>query len=208
MLEKVSDFIVCDVLYKNEKISSEQKEVMTFGVTRILEDTPKYMIIFGICLYLNVLKELLLVLLVTATYKTFIGGAHARTNIICLLSSIVIFLTPIILPIYINLTNTVMYALYAIVCISSLYIIIKVAPGDTEEIPILKKKRRIKMKIKATIIFTSWYFSTMFINNMYNKQIILLTILLINLMATNTAYKLFNCKHSYESEEFKEYFNK
>lgn len=209
MLEKVSDFIVCDVLFKNEKISSEQKEVMTFGVTRILEDTPKYIIIFGVCLYFNFIKELLIVLLVTATYKTFIGGAHARTNLICLVSSLVIFLAPIVLPIHINLTNVAMYILYALVAISSLYIIIKVAPGDTEEIPILKKNRRNKMKIKAAIIFTSWYFSTIFIiNNVYNKQIILLTILLINLMATNTAYKLFKCKHSYESEEFAEYFNK
>lgn len=209
MLEKVSDFIVCDVLFKNETISSEQKEVMTFGVTRILEDTPKYTIIFGVCLYLNLLKELLLVLLVTATYKTFVGGTHARTNLICLVSSLVFFLGPILLPLYINLSNTAMYMLYALVCISSLYIIIKVAPGDTEEIPILKRKRRNKMKIKASIIFAIWYFSAIFIiNNMYNKQVILLTILFINFMATNTAYKLFKCKHSYESEEFAQYFNK
>ena len=51
MLEKVSDFIVCDMLYKNETISSEQKDVMTFGVRRILEDTPKYVAIFGVCAY-------------------------------------------------------------------------------------------------------------------------------------------------------------
>ena len=151
MLEKVSDFIVCDVLFKNEKISSEQKEVMTFGVTRILEDAPKYIIIFGIGMYLNFLKELLLVLLITCTYKTYIGGAHARTNIICLLSSLVAFFTPIVLPIYINLSNLAMYILYTLNCILSLYIIIKIAPGDTEEIPILKKKKRVKMKIKATM---------------------------------------------------------
>lgn len=209
MLEKVSDFIVCDMLFKNETISSEQKEVMVFGVRRILEDTPKYIAIFGICIYLNLLKELLLVFLVTATYKSYVGGAHARTNIICFVSSLFIFLTPIILPIYINLSNTVMYILYALVFISSVYIIIKIAPGDTEEIPILKKNRRNKMKIKASIIFAIWYFSAIFIiNNMYNKQVILLTILFINLMSTNTAYKLLKCKHSYESEEFAEYFNK
>lgn len=209
MLDKVSDFIVCDMLFKNETISDEQKEVMVFGVKRILEDTPKYIAIIGICIYLNLLKELLIVLLVTASYKTFVGGAHARTNLECFISSLVIFLTPILLPIYINFSSTVMYILYSAVCISSLYIIIKVAPGDTEEIPILKKKRRTKMKIKASIIFTIWYFSAIFIiDNMYNKQIILLTILFINIMATDIAYKVFRCKHSYETEEFAEYFNK
>lgn len=209
MLEKVSDFIVCDLLFKDEKISSEQKEIMTFGVTRILEDLPKHIGIFLICLYLNFIKELILILAVTATYKTFVGGAHARTNLTCFISSAVVFLAPIILPLYINFTDKIMYILYTIVLITSLYIIIKIAPGDTEEIPILKKNRRIKMKIKAAISFTIWYFSTIFIvNDMYTKQMILLAILFINIVATNTAYKLFKCKHSYESEEFAKYFNK
>lgn len=208
MIEKVSDFIVCDMLYKNETISSEQREVMTFGVRRILEDVPKYVAIICICAYLNLLLELFIVILVTVVYKTYIGGAHARTNLICFISSTVVFLAPILIPKYITFNKISMYILYILVLISSAYIIIKVAPGDTEEIPILKRKRRNKMKIKAAIIFTFLYFSAiLFIENSYFTQIVLLTILFINLMATNLAYKFFGCKHSYESEEFAKYFN-
>lgn len=208
MIEKVSDFIVCDMLYKNETISCEQKEVMTFGVRRILEDIPKYVAIICICTYLNLLLELVIVILVTAFYKSYIGGAHAKTNLICFISSTIIFLAPILIPKYITFSKFSMYILDILVLVSSAYIIIKVAPGDTEEIPILKRKRRNKMKIKATIIFTFLYFSAVFfINNLYFTQIVLLTILFINLMATNLAYKMFGCKHSYESEEFVQYFN-
>lgn len=209
MLEKVSNYIVCDMLYKNETISSEQKEVMIFGVSRILEDIPKYVAIIGICAYLNLLQQLFIVLLVTITYKTFVGGAHARTNLICFVFSLIMFLAPILIPIYINFNHTGNLILYGLVLVSSGYIIIKVAPGDTEEVPILKKSRRNKLKIKAIIVFVILYFSAIFIiNNLYNTQIILLTILFINLAATDTVYKIFKCKHSYESEEFAMYFNK
>lgn len=209
MLEKVSDFIVCNVLCKDESINDEQKEVMMFGVTRIIEDIPKHLVIFGVCLYLNFIKELLLVIFVTATYKTFVGGAHARTNTICLISSLIYFLIPIVVPIYFNISGVAMYILYALVIISSMYIIIKIAPADTEEIPILKKKRRGKMKVQATISLSIWCFSTIFfIKNVYITQLILLTLLITNIMATNLAYKIFKCKHSYESEEFADYFNK
>ncbi len=209
MLEKLSNYIVCDMLYKNETISCDKKEVMIFGVTRILEDVPKYIAILGICIYLDLLKQLAIVLIVTALYKTFIGGAHARTNLVCFIFSLAMFLLPILIPQYISFSYIQNFILYSLVFLSSLYIIIKVAPGDTEEVPILNKKRRKKLKMKALISFIALYFSAIFIiNNLYVTQIILLTILFINLMATNTAYKIFKCKHSYESEEFVAYFNK
>lgn len=208
MIEKVSEYIVSDILFKNETISEEKREIMTFGVRRIVEDTPKYLAIVAICTYLNALIQLLIVLLVTFTYKTYVGGAHARTNIGCFISTLILFLTPILLPKYIIFSNIAKFVLYGLVLLSSAYIIIKIAPGDTEEIPVLKKDKRKVMKIKATISLMMWIILTWFvIKNEYYSQIILLTILLINLVATNTSYKIFRCKHSYESEEFANYFN-
>ena len=48
-------------------------------------------------------------------------------------------------------------------------------------------------------------FLILFINNSNIKEIILCTILLIDICATKPIYRLFKCKYSYESEEFKEY---
>ena len=53
MVEKMSEYIIDNFLYKGENISGDEREVMSFGITRILEDIPKYTAIFFISLFLN-----------------------------------------------------------------------------------------------------------------------------------------------------------
>ncbi|MDD3303975.1 MAG: accessory gene regulator B family protein [Clostridia bacterium] len=208
MVEKMSEYIIDKFLYKGEQVIGDEREIMCFGITRILEDIPKYLTIFFISLFLNILPLVGIVLAVTIAYKTFVGGAHARTNIICFISSIIIFLAPVLISKYIEFNTIGIYFLHAAVLISSIYIILKIAPADTEEIPILKKNKRKRLKIFASISFLLLYFVSVFmIKDKMIANIILFTILFINLAATNVAYKFFKCKHSYESEEFKQYYN-
>lgn len=204
----MSEYIIDNFLYKGENISGDQREIMNFGVTRILEDIPKYVAIFFISLFLNILPLVGIVLLVTIAYKTFVGGAHARTNISCFISSSVMFLAPVLISKYIEFNNVATYVIYFLTLLSSAYIILRIAPGDTEEIPILNKDKRLKLKIMASISFAILYIISIFIiKDKIISNIILLTMLFINLAATNVAYKLFKCKHSYESDEFKQYYN-
>lgn len=208
MVEKMSEYIIDNFLYKGENISGDEREVMSFGITRILEDIPKYTAIFFISLFLNILPLVGIVLLITIVYKTFIGGAHARSNIVCFISSTVMFLAPALMAKYIEFNIVATYVMYLLVLISSIYVILRIAPADTEEIPILKKNKRLKLKIMGAISFLILYTVSVFIiKDKIVSNIILLTILSINLAATNTAYKLFKCKHSYESDEFKPYYN-
>lgn len=208
MIDKMSNYILDNVLYKNEKIEGDQREIMLFGVTRILEDIPKYAIIFLIGYFFHILQYMGIVLAVTALYKTFVGGVHARTNLICLFSSIAYFILPIILANYIPMGQTMLYILSAITYLFSLYVIIKIAPADTEEVPILKKARRKKLKIIAFISVTIVIlFSLLELQNSYIQKIILFSLLEMNIMTTKPLYRLFSCKYSYESDEFKEYYN-
>lgn len=208
MIEKMSEYIIDNFLYKGENISGDEREVMNFGITRILEDIPKYTAIFFISLFLDILPLVGVVLLTTILYKTFIGGAHARSNIACFVSSTIMFLAPVLISKYIEFNMITTYIIYLLVLITSIYVILKIAPADTEEIPILNKSKRLKLKIMAVISFLVLYILSVFIiKDKIVSNIILLTILSINLAATNTAYKLFKCKHSYESDEFKPYYN-
>lgn len=208
VIEKMSEYIIDNFLYKGENISGDERDIMNFGITRILEDIPKYIAIFFISMFLNILPLVGIVLLVTIAYKTFIGGAHARTNITCFISSSIMFLSPVLISKYIEFNAIITYIVYSIVLLSSIYIILRIAPADTEEIPILKKSKRLRLKVMGAISFFILYiFSILIIQDKMISNIILLTILFINLAATNAAYKLFKCKHSYESEEFKQYYN-
>lgn len=206
MIEKMSNYILDNFLYRNEKVIGDEREVMLFGITRILEDIPKYTIIFLLACVLNILQYVGIVLAVTIIYKGFIGGAHARTNFGCLISSIIYFILPVYLAKYININ---IYLLSAITLLSSLFVIWKIAPADTEEIPILKKEKRNKLKIIGLIsVLFIIAFNLLEIENLYIQNIILVTIMFINLCTTKPVYKFYKCKYSYESEEFKEYYNK
>lgn len=206
MVDKISNYILDNVLYRNEKIDGDEREVMLFGVTRIVEDIPKYVIIFLIALSLDILTQLLVVLAITIVYKTFVGGAHARTNLVCLISSIIFFISPAVLAKYIDLSKNIMIVASALVFVFSTYVIIRHAPADTEEVPILNKKRRKLFKVLAFISLILVYVSMLLIKNKITSTIILITLTYINFIATSPMYRLYKCKHSYESDEFKEYF--
>ena len=200
MVDKLSNYILNNFLYKDEEISSEQREIMLFGLTRILEDIPKYTLIILISVLLGVIKEVALVFLITVFYKFCVGGAHARTNIGCFILSTIYFLSPVFVSKYLNLSNNLIYLLSILIFVFSLYVILKIAPADTEEIPILNKKRRKLMKILAIV--------NLIILHSHIKQLtpVLMSILYVNIMTTKPIYRLLRCKYSYESEEFKEYF--
>lgn len=207
MVDKISNYLVENVICKGETIGDEEKEILNFGVTRIVEDVPKYIIMLIIALLTNTIKELGIVFALMILYKTFIGGAHARTNIICLISSNVTFFMPIFISKFFEINELALNIMYYIVAIISLLVIYFIAPADTEEVPILNSKKRNSLKIKGFISLIFIYvFSLLFLKNSDVKEIILFTILLIDIFATKPMYRLFKCKYSYESEEFKEYY--
>ena len=207
MIDKISTYILDNFLYKNEKIIGEQREIMLFGITRIIEDVPKYIFILLIGIIFNMLPLFAIVFVITLIYKTFVGGAHARTNITCLIFSSVYYIIPSLIARYVNIPNNILYIVEILTFIFSLYIIIKHAPADTEEIPILNKHKKITYKIIAIISLVVMYIVVFLFNSNYEfAKVIILAILLTDIFATNISYKLFKCKHSYESEEFKEYY--
>lgn len=208
MVDKVSNYILDNVLYKNEKIEGDSRDIMLFGITRIVEDVPKYIAIIIISLMLKILDLVAFAFLVNILYKGFVGGAHARTNIGCFICSTLYFIIPVISSKFIHLSNVVLNALYLVNILLSVYVIIKIAPADTEEIPIINKKKRKQKKIFAFISLILIYcFSYLVIKQTILKSIIIYMLILINVFCTKPIYKLFRCKYSHESDEFKEYFN-
>lgn len=207
MVDKLSNYLLDNVLCKGEKVEGDEREILNFGITRIIEDVPKYIIMISLALITKTLFEFFLVCTVTIAYKTFIGGAHARTNFICLISSNVIFFTPIVLSKLVKLNFLQINLAYVFIGLFSIYIILKYAPADTEEVPILKKEKRTKLKIQGFISLSIILFISYFlINNIEIKELVLFNVAIIDIVATKPIYRLFKCKYSYESEEFKDYY--
>ena len=208
MVEKMSEYIVDNWLYKNEKPTEEQKEIMMFGITRILEDIPKYVSIFLIAFFLNILKDVGIVLLITLLYKSFLGGAHADGNIKCFIYSALFFITPSFIARYIGIPNIAMIVIAIIINLFSIYAVIRYAPSDTVEVPILNKKKRFIMRLLSFISLILINISLFFVKDIIIQKIVFITIFYSSLMSTNLAYKLLKCTRSKDSDEFKEYFIK
>jgi accessory gene regulator B len=207
MIDRISNYLVDNVICKDEILSDDEKEILNFGVTRIVEDTPKYIIMLALAIITRTLTEFGIVFLITVAYKTFIGGAHARTNLSCLISSNIIFFLPIIISKLFEINSTVLNIIYGTVFLFSIYVILYIAPADTAEVPILNRNKRNKIKIQGFIsLLTIYFISVVFLNNTNIKELIVFTILIIDIYATSPIYKLYKCKYSFESEEFKEYF--
>jgi accessory gene regulator B len=203
MVEKMSQYIVNNLLIDDQQVDEDQRDIMLFGVTRILEDVPKFISIFIICYLLNILKELLIVFIITLCYKTLIGGAHARTNIQCLLVSLVYFILPIILAKYINYDLYIFYIIFAFTILFSVYTIIKIAPADTEEIPIINKKKRRMLKFAGGVsLILINVIIVVFVKDIIYIKIIIYTIFLINIFATRLMFRMLKCKPGIESEEY------
>lgn len=207
MIEKISNYIVNNVLLSGDHLDENQREIMVFGVTRILEDVPKIVSIFFVAYLLDVLVEMTIVVVITLLYKSFIGGAHAKTNLMCFIVSFIYFLSPIFLAKYVNYNSYLLYIIAALVILFSIYVVVKIAPADTEEVPVIDKNKRKRTKIFAAlslIIITC--FTAIITKNIIYIKIVIYTMFLIDIVATKPMYRMLGCKLGIESEEFKEFY--
>lgn len=198
MVERISKKILN--ILSDENDSEEQKEILLFGITRIVEDVPKYLAIIIICLILGVMKEFIIVMSVTALYKTFMGGVHLHTNIGCFIASLISILSCIYLPMLLEEYPKILIVLSVFTYIFSIYCILVYVPADVPEIPIINKKRRKRDKIMSNIILNILFIVSFFLvkDSRYILTIII-TILSIDIMTTRTIYKIFKSEYGYEA---------
>lgn len=196
MIVKISKFILNKICDKQE--TNEQKEILLFGIIRIIEDIPKAIGIVIVGTLLNILKEMTIVTAVIILYKTFVGGVHNKTNLYCFICSLAFYLICIYSSQYINFNNP--NYIYLLVFIFSLYTIFAYVPADVPEIPKVNLKLRKNLKIKALASLIVLFLIAIFlIKEIQIINLIIYTIFFIDLMATRTIYRLFKTEYGYET---------
>lgn len=198
MIDKISNKILN--LLSNESQTEEQKEILLFGITRIIEDIPKTIGIVIIGLLLNIIKEMIIVTAVIALYKTFVGGVHAKTNWGCFFSTIVFYLATIYGAKYILLNGVSQYGIYILIYIFAIYSIFVYVPADVPEIPKVNNKLRKTLKIKSIISLNILYIITLIgVKDVIVQNLIIYSIFFINLMTIRIVYKIFKTEYGYET---------
>lgn len=198
MINKISKRILA--IISNDHHTEQDKEILLFGITRIVEDIPKTIGIILIGLLLGIIQEIIVVTIILILYKTFLGGVHAKTNMGCFLYSVLFYLITIYSSKYILFTNNNQIGIYILIYIFAVYTIIVYAPADVPEIPKINEDLRKSLKIKSVVALNLIYLvSFIIINNSNLRVLILYTVFFTSIMTTRTMYKLFKNEYGYES---------
>lgn len=199
MIDKFCDWIVEKIKQKMPEIDEEKEMVITFGVRILFGEMPKILLLIIIGFLLNVGWYILLMFLLLAPYRSFTGGFHLKTHLGCMLTTTILYLSPILIAKYLPIDqNYILYFLTFIIGVMSIIFIIKYAPADTENIPILSKKERKTKRIKAYIFLPILLAIIVFSPDKIISYMLLYGIFLQNLTIMPIAYKLTNNKHGYE----------
>lgn len=177
----------------------KKRQLSVLEYTYYFGELPKILALFILGFLLQVGWYSILIYFLLAPYRSFTGGFHLKTHWGCMLSSIVLYILPILVAKYITTSQEyVMYIITGVITISSIAFIFKYAPADTENIPILSKKERKSKRIKSYISLGILLTIIVLIPDKIVSYMLLYGIFLQNLTLTPIAYKLTKNKYSYE----------
>lgn len=199
MIDKFCNWITEKIKGKIPEIDEEKEMIIKFGVILLFGEVPKILALFLIGFLLQIGWYSILMYILIAPYRTFTGGFHLKTHWGCMLTSIVLYIVPILLAKYITISEPYfIYIITGIIGAMSIAFISKYAPADTENVPILSKKERKSKKIKAYISLVILLAIMLAIPDKIISYMLLYGMFLQNLTLTPIAYKLTKNKYSYE----------
>ncbi len=172
----------------NPNLTDIKLEEYRYGLEGFYIFITKTIIIFTLALILNVFTEMLILFLSFNALRVPGAGLHASKGSICLSCSSFIFLVlPFVLKLFI-----IPFNLKIVIGIIAIILIYRYAPADTAKKPIIKKKRREKLKFATTINCILLVILFITINNELISNLIIAGVFVEIFMILPISYKLFN----------------
>ena len=133
---------------KYQKCDDLKLKRLKYGLEGIYSLVVKTFVVLIISIITQTLIETLLLMIFYAGIRTFSYGMHAKNNITCWITTILIYNGCPLLIANINLPTLMGYIILFIALIS----MILWAPADTPKKPLIRKEQRKKCKILSIII--------------------------------------------------------
>ena len=163
---------------------------LKYGLEGIYSLIVKISVVILISIITKTLTETLLFILFYAGIRTFSFGWHAKSNIACWITTILIYNVLLYFIINLNYPNYIGYIILGISLISMLLW----APADTPKRPLIRKKQRLKSKILSIIVLLLYTIIYMTINSNPLKNIILYALLVQTILINPITYKITNTR--------------
>ncbi|NYB74130.1 accessory gene regulator B family protein [Sedimentibacter hydroxybenzoicus DSM 7310] len=184
---------IVDYIKKNKDMNTYDEEVLRYGIQIYYFNISKLLILLAVSIILDIFAETSIVFLLIAVLKRFSYGFHADTFFSCILIT------------FINIFGIVYLSKFSlnplsktIIAIISIILFTLYAPADTEERPLVNKKKRLKLKVQS--IFTSvLYFVLSFFTDEQLSNMLILSLIFIGFNTSPVLYILF--KKEYKNYE-------
>lgn len=183
----------------NGNYSEEKLEEIAYGLEAIYLTITKMIILFGLAIVLDIVKEFILLLIFYNIIRTNAFGIHASKSIYCLISSIVLFIGGTLFCKYVTIPFVGMLIIAGI-CLICLF---KYAPADTYKRPLVNKKKRKRFKLLSFVSGIIYFILIIVFKNHYIVNYILLGLVEAVIMILPLTYKIFNLPYNnYKNYEY------
>lgn len=202
LIEKCATGIVKWCFRDETKISSEQKEILIYGYTLLLENVYKAIILLIIALFTGTLWETLLIIGSFVLLRCFSGGIHCHSSLGCTLGMIGVWVIGLIVS-WIELPLIVLIMMGIII----VWTVLRYAPQSTGNNPIQSKKVW-KQKRIGSIVVTTLLLSIGMVYGLFLNRPEILNMILTSLYIEAFSILLLVEKEERKNEEFEESYRK
>ncbi len=198
MVNKICTILTNQIRKKMPEVDDERAEVIHYGLQHLVGEIPKIFIMLGVAFVLGIFDLAFITFLSIAIYKGASGGIHLKTHIGCLIFTTAFYcIIPFVSQFFI-LSDITKYIVIGISWVFGIIMIKLYAPADTEDIPILDKKVRMKKQILSYISYTIGLIVALVIQDSTITNIIIIAHVIQTITITKLAYRLTNSKYGYE----------
>ncbi len=186
VVDKCMDIVNYDNRFDETKLAE-----IRYGLEGLYLQITKLIIIFIVAVFLNVFKELIILLIIYNIIRSTSFGLHATKSWICLVTSLLVFVGGALIVKYVTLDIYIK----TIINIITIYFIHKNSPADTKKRPIVNKKRRLFYKYISTFIAITFAYLSLFTNNMLSNCFVL-SLVIQSFMISPTVYRIFKLPYN------------
>lgn len=176
-----------NIIKRNKNLNDEELVKIEYGLTGLYLTLSKLIVIIIISILLGIFKETIIFLALYNILRMPSFGIHATKSWICLLSSTLIFIGIPFLCIIIHIIFPVKITLGII----GILLMFKNSPADTKKRPIVNPKRRLIYKIISTLFAIIYVIISLFINNNFISNCLILSLIIQNILISPLTYHLF-----------------
>lgn len=155
---RINKFIELSISYikNNLDIDKRQEAILRYSMQLVISGVFSLGSALLLAVFLGVVPSVFIILITSAVFRTFSGGAHSSTMFGCAIYGTVIMNTLGLITKYTNPSKSFLGVMLLIIFIFSLWSFYKYAPADTPGKPITTKVKREKLRRLSFFTLFIW----------------------------------------------------